>query len=85
MATPQEKLAQSLEVLKAIQDKDRRFVFNKNTRKVLILNEDYSDLIKEIEITEDVFTSTLPLREKTSVKLCSLLSVVLMMISDSLR
>ncbi len=32
-------------ILKAIQDKDRRFVFNKSTRKVLILNEDYSDLI----------------------------------------
>lgn len=32
-------------ILKAIQKDDPRFVFNKQTRKVLILNEDFSDLL----------------------------------------
>ena len=32
-------------ILQGIQKRDRRFAFNKRTRKVLILNEDFSDLI----------------------------------------
>ncbi|PHR73441.1 MAG: DNA-binding protein [Arcobacter sp.] len=32
-------------VLDALKRKDRRFMFNKKSKKVLILNEDYSDLL----------------------------------------
>jgi hypothetical protein len=31
--------------MKAIERKDSRFIFNKKDRKLLILNEDFSDLI----------------------------------------
>jgi hypothetical protein len=32
-------------IMKAIERKDSRFIFNKKDRKLLILNEDFSDLI----------------------------------------
>lgn len=32
-------------ILKAIQNKDKRFIYDKNDKKLLILNEDFSDLI----------------------------------------
>lgn len=32
-------------ILKAIQSRDRRFIYNKKDRKLLILNDDFSDLI----------------------------------------
>ena len=34
-----------LTIMKAIQAKDSRFIFNKKDKKLLILNEDFSDLI----------------------------------------
>lgn len=32
-------------ILKAIQKRDHRFIYNKSTKKLLILNEDFSDLV----------------------------------------
>ena len=32
-------------ILEALKRRDRRFIFNKESKKVLILNEDYSDLL----------------------------------------
>lgn len=32
-------------IIKALQNRDRRFMYNKKTKKILILNRDFSDLI----------------------------------------